>query len=751
MTVPDSPDAFAPVATEFLQLVEGERITVYQHMFEEEELEPWYCSDISAVPQYVPVACDSVPGYVTQERRAVNIRDIHDMESVGATFPGLQCDYSYELETEEYTRSVMAVPIRSRDRVVGAIEVVNCRRAESHSTFTAEDMVALQELAGLMAPVFDTQESELLLPDPGAGSLFGGPFQELVERGLVTEEKLRFCETVAADGRVSVGYQLVTEASVPVDEIRACLEAYYGVPFMQFDPGLEVDHQLQDALNRTFLERRRWVPLSCANGRALVLIDDPSDGARLQEAESVLSVSDIDLRVALWEDIWLYIHPEKARKGSAVGAVNQSLRLDELLGELDGRGPGSGRSGHTTTELLDENAPGIVQVVSRLIADGIRNNASDIHIEPGLSGEPGGARIRVDGVCHKILDIPDAHMRAVLSRIKVMANMDITERRVPQDGKVTVTMGDRNYELRVATVPTVNGENAVMRVLSPGGVLSLGELNLLSFNQQHIEEMVTRPHGLFLVVGPTGSGKTTTLHAVLGHINTPERKIWTAEDPVEITQAGLQQLQVNPKVRVTFATALRAFLRADPDVILIGEMRDQETACAGIEASLTGHLVFSTLHTNSAPETVTRLLDMGLDPINFADALIGVLAQRLVRTLCSDCREPYTASQEELEMLINAYGEDSFPELGVDLSDVSLYKPVGCRRCLGTGYRGRTGIHELLVGSNPIKAMITHGEPAEKIRRLAVQEGMRTLRQDGIVKVLQGDTDARQVWGATVE
>ena len=187
MTVPDSPDAFAPVATEFLQLVEGERITVYQHMFEEEELEPWYCSDISAVPQYVPVACDSVPGYVTQERRAVNIRDIHDMESVGATFPGLQCDYSYELETEEYTRSVMAVPIRSRDRVVGAIEVVNCRRAESHSTFTAEDMVALQELAGLMAPVFDTQESELLLPDPGAGSLFGGPFQELVERGLVTE------------------------------------------------------------------------------------------------------------------------------------------------------------------------------------------------------------------------------------------------------------------------------------------------------------------------------------------------------------------------------------------------------------------------------------------------------------------------------------------------------------------------------------------------------------------------------------
>jgi type II secretory ATPase GspE/PulE/Tfp pilus assembly ATPase PilB-like protein len=297
----------------------------------------------------------------------------------------------------------------------------------------------------------------------------------------------------------------------------------------------------------------------------------------------------------------------------------------------------------------------------------------------------------------------------------------------------------------VATIPTVNGESVIMRLLAAGDPIPFDKLNLTDRNAHELLRMLEHPHGIVLVVGPTGSGKTTSLHALLAKINTPERKILTAEDPVEITQPGLQQLQVRPNIGLDFARALRSFLRADPDVILIGEMRDYETAHSGIEASLTGHLVFSTLHTNSAPETVTRLLDMGLDPLNFSDALIGVMAQRLVRTLCKECKEAYTPDGKEMEQLINAYGPEYFPELGVNEATLELYRPVGCEVCGGIGYRGRTGIHEVLVASERIKAAILERPAATRLQELAMQEGMRTLLQDGIGKVFRGQTDLQQV------
>ena len=249
-------------------------------------------------------------------------------------------------------------------------------------------------------------------------------------------------------------------------------------------------------------------------------------------------------------------------------------------------------------------------------------------------------------------------------------------------------------------MPTVQGESAVLRILAAGSAMPLEKLNLSPRNLEKVISALAHPHGLFIVVGPTGSGKTTTLHAVLGHINKLDKKIWTAEDPVEITQSGLQQVQVLPKIDFTFATAMRAFLRADPDVILIGEMRDHETASIGVEASLTGHLVLSTLHTNSAPETITRLLDLGLDPVNFSDALLGILAQRLMRTLCGKCKQPYKPDKKELDHLVNAYGREAFKKLPFDLNNIELQGPVGCDDCGGTGYKGRTGVYELLMGTN---------------------------------------------------
>jgi type II secretory ATPase GspE/PulE/Tfp pilus assembly ATPase PilB-like protein len=425
--------------------------------------------------------------------------------------------------------------------------------------------------------------------------------------------------------------------------------------------------------------------------------------------------------------------------------------LEDLIGRLESEVDVDEEDISDAFSSVDENEATVVQLVNRMIANANKMNASDIHVEPSKGKTPAVVRMRVDGVCREVLKIPSSHIAAVLARIKIISKLDIAERRKPQDGKITAKFHGKSIELRVATVPTVNGESAVMRVLASGGVLPFEKLNLSQRNYDVTKKLIAHPHGIFLVVGPTGSGKTTTLHAILGNINTPDRKIWTAEDPVEITQPGLQQVQVQPKIDFTFAAAMRAFLRADPDVILIGEMRDQETCHIGIEASLTGHLVFSTLHTNSAPETITRLLDLGIDPLNFADAFLGVLAQRLVRTLCAECKEACKPTEEEFEKIVHAYGEDAFPELGVKKDDLQLYKPTGCERCGKTGYRGRTGIHELLISTADMKKMIVSKTEIAEIRKLAMQEGMRTLVQDGIMKVLKGQTDLLQLRRVTAD
>jgi len=396
---------------------------------------------------------------------------------------------------------------------------------------------------------------------------------------------------------------------------------------------------------------------------------------------------------------------------------------------------------------IDETDSGIVKLANQIIIDAYNKGASDIHVEPYGKHAPTQVRLRVDGNCQKYLEVPAPHRNALVQRFKIMSKLDISEKRKPQDGKIRFRGPMGTIELRVATIPTSGGnEDIVMRILAASKPLPLEKMGFSERNIREFKAILEKPYGICLVVGPTGSGKTTTLHSGLGYINDVETKIWTAEDPVEITQAGLRQVQVFPKIGFTFATAMRAFLRADPDVIMVGEMRDNETAGTGIEASLTGHLVLSTLHTNSAPETITRLLDMEIDPFNFADALLGILAQRLVRTLCKECKEPYTPTQEEFAELMQAYGVELWDKLGIAYSaDFKLHKARGCKKCNETGYKGRMGIHELLVATDDMKRMIQKREPIEKLRKQAMKDGMRTLLQDGIEKVVAGHTDFPQV------
>jgi type II secretory ATPase GspE/PulE/Tfp pilus assembly ATPase PilB-like protein len=399
-----------------------------------------------------------------------------------------------------------------------------------------------------------------------------------------------------------------------------------------------------------------------------------------------------------------------------------------------------------------------------MILEAQTQGVSDIHIETQPGREKVRVRFRKDGLLRPYMELPHTYRNALIARLKIMCDLDISERRKPQDGKISFGkfVQGQKLELRVATIPTHGGlEDAVLRLLASAKPLPLDKLNMSPVNLERLQAAVKRPYGMVLCVGPTGSGKTTTLHSALGSINTPDKKIWTAEDPIEITQAGLRQVQLNSKIEWTFAKALRSFLRADPDVVMVGEIRDKETAQMAIEASLTGHLVLSTLHTNSAPETVTRLLDMGMDPFNFGDALLLVLAQRLVRRLCADCRAPHEASADDIEEILRDHRHSMNEAPGVPDDDTvladwrrrfsgstgrfTLYKAVGCPACEQTGFRGRAGIHELMAVSRGVRQLIQSGANTEALQHKALSEGMRTLRQDGLEKVLAGVTTLDEV------
>jgi len=401
-------------------------------------------------------------------------------------------------------------------------------------------------------------------------------------------------------------------------------------------------------------------------------------------------------------------------------------------------------------EVLFEEGSDAAKLVNDIVVAAHERGASDIHIEPQQDGRDTQVRFRIDGFCTEYKTLPNEHQSAVASRLKIMADLDIAERRIPQDGKIKFKKyGGLDVELRVATVPTQGaGETIAIRLLANSKPMPLGNLGFSKRNYDNFVASISNPYGIVFVCGPTGSGKTTTLHSALGHINKPERKIWTAEDPIEITQAGLSQVQVKPKIGFDFSAALRAFLRADPDVIMVGEMRDRETAQIGIEASLTGHLVFSTLHTNSAPESITRLLNMGMEPFSFADAILSILAQRLAPTLCEVCKQNFHPTEKEYRQMVAEYGGEQLYEkhsLPAYKGSLTLYRANGCEVCNYTGYRGRMGLHELLMGTDAIKKLIEKKALVDQIRKQGIQDGMTTLKQDGLDKVFQGKSDLPQI------
>jgi type II secretory ATPase GspE/PulE/Tfp pilus assembly ATPase PilB-like protein len=562
----------------------------------------------------------------------------------------------------------------------------------------------------------------------------------LLSHDLIKENELESAWKESREKKISMENLLMQKFKISKADIGHAFEEFYNCRFITYNDKLPIPGHLLKNLKKNFLRRELWVPLETIGDRIHVIIDDPNNIIKKDTIESLLKTKKIKYDVAMEEDIIKYINLFFA-------SPEDEHSFTELLGKMEGDESGPSDD-EETGDVVDETDSVIMQLVNKIVNDAYNRRASDIHIEPNVDKKNVEIRFRVDGDCALYQTVPFSYRAAIISRIKIMSNLDITIKRLPQDGKIKFrrNTGDE-IELRVATIPTQGGvEDVVMRILAKGETMPMEDMALLPRNYKELVNVISKPYGMILCVGPTGSGKTTTLHAVLHHINKPDRKIWTAEDPVEITQYGLRQVQVQPKIGFDFAAAMRSFLRADPDVIMVGEMRDFETAKTGIEASLTGHLVFSTLHTNSAPETIVRLLDMGIDPLNFADALLGILAQRLVRTLCKKCKEQYHATKEEYEEMVENYGQKEFDKLNISYNDdLKLYRAKGCDMCDNTGYRGRVGIHELLVGTDDIKRMVQKHDTVEVMREKAMSEGMTTLLQDGIQKVIKGLTDFKQV------
>ena len=592
----------------------------------------------------------------------------------------------------------------------------------------------------------------------------------LTSLGLVTDAQLADALAQQQNDRSApLGELLVRMGVVSREDLQVALARKMGYPLVDLEQFPAEDAALR-ALGQGVAMRLRMLPLLLREGRLVVALDDPARRrSAVDEAEFVAQMKIVPVlaRCASIEEVInrayekigsapVQPRSDGSHRAAESGDSSDTDRLVETL-EKEGHDP------EGDEKPIEQSDNSLVRLINNMIIEAHREGVSDIHIESYPGKQKIRIRFRKDGVLRTYLELSPNYRNALIARLKIMCDLDISERRKPQDGKINFAKFSPQHklELRVATIPTAaNLEDIVMRILASAKPMPVTSLGLSSWNLTQLKLAVERPYGMVLCVGPTGSGKTTTLHSVLSHINTPDRKIWTAEDPVEITQAGLRQVQVNPKIDWTFAKALRAFLRADPDVIMVGEMRDKETAQTAVEASLTGHLVLSTLHTNSAPETVTRLLDMGMDPFNFADSLLAVLAQRLVRRLCTNCRvsEPAGDAQvtEWIGDYLHAFGAGEAPTTRQALladwigrhgknGRLLRHHCPGCKQCDNSGFKGRAGLHELMITSRSLRHLVQTGARAEALQAQAMSEGMRTLRQDGIEKVLAGITTIEEV------
>ena len=712
---------------EITSIFEAERITVYVVDGKKRELVSRFVSGDEIGEIRIPVTNTSISGCSALKQKLINIKDVYNKKELASIDPDMKFDKSWDQKTGFKTKQVLVVPVIFKKFLLGAIQLINRKDGGSFTNIDEQSVTELAKILGIA--LYNQRRMAKARPSK---------FDYILENHILTQKELDKATADARERKTPIENVLISELKVSKQDVLNSLSKFYNVPFVDYNKNLPIPSDLLVGLKVPFLRNNVWVPLRTEDDKVVIAIDNPQDLQKVSEIKSLFAGTSITFNVALKQDVLDCINLFTTDEKSLAS-------MDEILSQLQNEEDEI----EEAESALGEEDSAVVQLVNKIITDAHNRGASDIHLEPYPGKENTQVRIRVDGDCTVYQTIPYAYRNAVVSRIKIMSDLDIAERRKPQDGKIKFKRyGGLDIELRVATVPTAGRmEDVVMRILSAGEPIPLSNMGFSKNNYDNFISIITQPYGIIFVCGPTGSGKTTTLHSALAYINKTETKIWTAEDPVEITQRGLRQVQVLPKIGYDFAAAMRSFLRADPDVIMVGEMRDKETTSIGIEASLTGHLVFSTLHTNSAPESITRLLDMGMDPFNFADAILGILAQRLARTLCKDCKKSYPLSKNEYDEMVREYGAKEFEKnVKIPYTDkLTLNKPEGCIKCNNSGYLGRMALHELLIGTDKMKRLIQNNSPMDALRGQALKDGMLTLKQDGIEKIFSGNTNLLQV------
>jgi type II secretory ATPase GspE/PulE/Tfp pilus assembly ATPase PilB-like protein/GAF domain-containing protein len=734
----------------------------------------------------LPISDVSIAGYVAMSKSAVIIKDVYNSEELNRINPKLKFNSEYDVKTGNKSTAMLVYPLVSKGELYGVIQLVNKKNS---GTFTSVDEGMMQDLAEVMS---SSLKKQLHKKEKQRTS----QFQSLINSGYISELELKDGYSIARKENSDIETVLLNNNNISREQLGQSLASHYSLPYQKFNESFKYSYSdTQKKLNNKFLLNNHFVPIQKSSSETIIVVNNPENQESIKNIKMIFGSNKVEFRVGLKIDIEEYIYhliptnkpsDEKYSKTNEISishlltesvsdivslmekeevtkkdASNTIVKEESALGNLvkeqfpfitDKLSSSTDNEYELESEqeninFISDNDGDIVRLTNKILIDAYDQGASDIHIEPGIDKAAITVRFRKDGICFIYQEIPALFKKQIISRIKIMAKLDIAEKRFPQDGKIKLKYDSKNIEYRVVTVPTSGGnEDAILRVLAASKPIPLETMNFSKRNLELLKKQITKPYGLILVVGPTGSGKTTTLHSCLGDINKPEIKIWTAEDPIEITQKGLRQVQVQKNINFDFADAMKTFLRGDPDVIMVGEMRDQKTCAIGLEASLTGHLVFSTLHTNSAPETIVRLVDLGMNPLNFADALLLIVAQRLIRKLCSDCKEGYHPSQKEFDTLVKEYGKEEFKSLNIEYHDKQiLNKPVGCSSCNDTGYAGRIGLHELLNGSEDMKRLIMDDGKVEDIRKQARVDGMTTIKQDGILKIFKGDCDLRTV------
>ena len=730
----------------------------------------------------LPIGPKSLAGFAALSKRQLNIADVYDARALQGIHPELRFADVVDKSTGFRSKHIMVSPILAGDALLGVLEVINRKNGQPFSQLELDACTQISQTlatalqrpkpagsAPLMATT--TKASQTAATSTAAKPAAAAPaaatyrpgqpskYDSLIHAGAITKASLQDALAKRGDKDGTIEQLLIDNYQVTPAQIGQALALFYGVAYEPYSKARFNTDKLHGMLKRDFLSEQGWIPLEETFDGLLVMCLNP------ENVRSTYVVQHMFPREVKFK----YNVTTQSEFSQTLDLIFGSAdsgdgNLDELLANMSRPMQEEGDEENYVANANADNE--VVKFVNKIILEAHHKKASDIHIEPGIGKANVGVRLRIDGSLVPYIDAPRHLRQAIVARIKIMSDLDISETRRPQDGKIPFKkFGPIDIELRVATLPSAGGvEDVVMRILAGGEAIPMSQLGLTQHNMERLVSVIHKPYGLFYVCGPTGSGKTTTLHSILATLNTPDTKIWTAEDPVEITQKGLRQVQVNKKAGIDFAMLMRSFLRADPDIIMVGESRDHETVSMGVEASLTGHMVFSTLHTNSAPESITRLLDMGMDPFNFADALLGVLAQRLAKRLCA-CKEAYTPAGPELQSFISEYAEElrhtpawqadapgeakklyqSWVENYGEGGRITMYRPVGCTKCAKTGYKGRVGLHELLLADGEIKKLVQERARVATIFSSAVAGGMHTLKMDGMTKVLQGLTDLKQV------